>query len=89
MANLDQILFETSLGWGKYCIRFGGRSDENFGFHGNQKLSLTYNGENVVRSITTSFLIGASVRLAGNEDIHKNSDTFDFGPRSDYSLTRP
>ena len=63
MANLDQILFEASLGWGKGCIRFGGRSDENSGFHGNRKLPLTYNGENVVRSITTSFLIGALLNL--------------------------
>ena len=60
MANL---VFEASLGWGKGCIRFGGRSDENSGFHGNRKLPLTYNGENVVRSISTSFLIGASSNL--------------------------
>ena len=45
---------------GERLHRFGGRSDENSGFHDNQKLSLTYNGENVVRSITTSFLVGAS-----------------------------
>ena len=63
MANLDQILFEASMGWGKDCIRFGGRSDENSGFHGNRKLPLPYNGENVVRSIITSFLIGASSNL--------------------------
>ena len=63
MANLDQMLFEASLGWGKGCIRFWGRSDENSGFHGNRKLPLTYNGENVVRSITTSVLIGNSSNL--------------------------
>ena len=63
MANLDQILFEASLGWGKGCIRFGGRSDENSGFHGKPKLPLTYNVENVVRSITTSFLVGALSNL--------------------------
>ena len=32
------------------------------GFHVNQKLPLTYNGENV-QSITTSFLIGALLNL--------------------------
>ena len=53
MANFDQILYEASLGYSKGCIRFGGRSDENS----------VYNGENVVRSITTSFLIGASSNL--------------------------
>ena len=63
MANLDQILLEASLGWEKGCIRFGGRSNENTGFHGNRKFPLTYDGENVVRSITTSFLIGASSNL--------------------------
>ena len=47
----------------KGCIRFGDRSDENSGFHDNRKLPLTYNGENIVRSVTTSFLIGASSNL--------------------------
>ena len=63
MANLDQILFEAAFGWGKGCIRFGGRSDENFCFHGNRKLPLTYNRENIVRSIITSFFIRASSNL--------------------------
>ena len=63
MANLDQILFEASLGGGKGCIRSGGRSDEHSGFHGNQKLPLTYNEKNVVRSITNSVLIRASSNL--------------------------
>ena len=63
MANLDQILFEASMGWGKGCIRFGGRSDENSGFHRNRKLLLTYNGKNVVRSIASVILIGSSSNL--------------------------
>ena len=45
VANLDEILFEASLWLGKDCIRVGSRSDENPGFHGKQKLPLTYNGE--------------------------------------------
>ena len=33
-----RILSEASLGWGKGCIRFWARSDQNSGFHGNRKL---------------------------------------------------
>ena len=63
MANLYQILFESSLGWGKGCMRFWGRSDKNSSFHGNRKLTLTYNRENVVRSIASVILIGSSSNL--------------------------
>ena len=34
-ADYNQILSEASLGWGKGCIRFWCRSDQNSGFHGN------------------------------------------------------
>ena len=34
-ANRNGILSEPSLGWGKGCIRFWGRSDRNSGVHGN------------------------------------------------------
>ena len=37
LANLDQILCVASLEWGKGCIRFWGRLDQNSGFHGNRK----------------------------------------------------
>ena len=37
-ADRNQILSEASLGWGKGCIRFWARSDQNSGFHGNRKL---------------------------------------------------
>ena len=37
LANLDEILCVASLGWGKGCIRFWGRLDQNSGFHGNRK----------------------------------------------------
>ena len=52
MANLDQILYVASLGWGKDCIRFWGRLDQNSGFHGNRKLPLAYNGENDVSTFS-------------------------------------
>ena len=34
-ANRNEILTEPSLGWGKGCIRFWARSDQNSGVHGN------------------------------------------------------
>ena len=57
LANVDQILYEASLGWGKVCIRFWDRLDQNPGFHGNRKRPLTYNGENDVSTFSRLFLI--------------------------------
>ena len=37
-ADGNQILSEASMGWGKGCIRFWARLDQNSGFHGNRKL---------------------------------------------------
>ena len=37
LANLVQIFCVASLGWGKGCIRFWGRLDQNSCFHGNRK----------------------------------------------------
>ena len=55
LANVDQILYEASLGWGKGCIRFWDRLDQNSGFHGNRKHPLTYNGENDVFTFSLLF----------------------------------
>ena len=41
-------------------MRFWARSDQNYGFHGNRSLPLSYNGENGVATLATSFLIGSS-----------------------------
>ena len=57
LANLDQILCVASLGWGKGCIRFWGRLDQNSGFHGIRKPTLTYNEENDVSTFSLLFLI--------------------------------
>ena len=57
LTYLDQILCVASLGWGKGCIRFWGRLDQNSGFHGNRKPLLTYNGENDVSTFSWLFLI--------------------------------
>ena len=80
LANLDQILCVASLGWRKGCIRFWGILDQNSGFHGNRKPALTYNGENDVSTFSRLFLIRAFLILAGNEDLHKISDEFEFRP---------
>ena len=55
LASLDQILCVASLEWGKGCIRFWGRLDQNPGFHGNRKPSLTYNGKNDVTTFSRCF----------------------------------
>ena len=52
LTNVEQMLYEASLGWGKGCIRFCDRLDENSGFHGNRKHPLMYNGENNVSTIS-------------------------------------
>ena len=57
LANIDQILYEASLGWGKGCIRFWDKLDRNSGFHGNRKRPLTYNGENDVSTFSLLFFI--------------------------------
>ena len=35
-ADHNKILSEASLGWGKGCIRFWARFNQNSGFHGNR-----------------------------------------------------
>ena len=80
LANVEQILSEASLGWGKGCIRFWDRLDQNSGFHGNRKRTLTYNGENDVSAFSLLFFYQIFFKLAGNEDRHKISDEFEFRP---------
>ena len=63
LANVDQILCEASLGWGKGCIRFWDRLDQNSGFHGNRKRPLTYNGENNFSTFSGLFLIWSFLYL--------------------------
>ena len=62
-ANFDHILCVASLGWGKGCIRFWGKLDQNSGFHGNRKPPLTYNGENDVSTFSRLFLIRSFLYL--------------------------
>ena len=46
----------ASLGWGKGCVRFWGRLDQNYGFHSNRKPPLTDNGENDVSTFSCLFV---------------------------------
>ena len=91
LANLDQILCVASLGWGKGCIRFWGRLDQNSGFHGNRKSPLTYNGENDVSTFSRLFFIQSFFILTSNEDMHKILDKFEFRPdrTTDYRVSCP
>ena len=91
LANLDQILCVASLGVGKGCIMFWGRLDQNSVAHGNRKPPLTYNGENGVSTFSRLLLIRSFFILAGNKDMHKISDKFEFQPgrTTDYGVSCP
>ena len=91
LANLDQILCVALLGWGKGCIRFWGRLDQNSGFHGNRKPPLTYNGENDVPTFFSVVFDPILFVQAGNKDTHKISDEFEFWPdwTTDYIVSCP
>ena len=87
LANLDQILRVASLGWGKGCIRFWGRWNQNSGFHGNRKPPLTYNGEKDVSTFSRLFFIRSFLYL------QEISDEFKFRPdrttATDYGVCYP
>ena len=79
LANLDQILCVASLGWGKGCIRFWGRLDQNSGFHGNRKAPLTYNRENDVSTFSRLFLIRSFLYLQVTRICIKSRTSLNFG----------
>ena len=79
LANLDQILCVASLGWGKICLRFWGRLDENSGFHGNRKPPLTYNGENDFSTFSRLFLIRSFLYLLVTRTCIKSRTSLNFG----------
>ena len=79
LANLDQILCVGSLGWGKGCIRFWGRLDQNSGFHGNRKPPLTYNGKNDVSTFSRLFLIRSFLYLQVTRTCIKSQTSSNFG----------
>ena len=73
------ILSVASLGRGKGCIRFWGRSDQNCGYHGNRKLPLTYNGKNGVPAFSQSPLIGSLSNLQVTRTGIKSSVSSNLG----------
>ena len=79
LANLDQILCVALLGWGKGCIRFWGRLDQNSGFHSNKKPPLTYNGENDVSTFSRLFLIRSFLYLQVTRTCIKSRMSSNFG----------
>ena len=70
---------------------FWDRLDQNSGFHGNRKPPLTYNGENDVSTFSRMFFYPILFILAGNEDMHKILDEFEFRPdrATDYGVSCP
>ena len=79
LVNLDQILCVASLGWGKGCIRFLGRLDQNSGFQGNRKPPLTFNGENDVSTFSRLFLIRSFLYLQVTKTCIKSGTSSNFG----------
>ena len=90
LATLYQILCVASLGWGKGCIRFWGRLDQNSGFHGNRNLHWLIMGKMMSPLFSVVFDLILLV-LAGNEDMHTISDEFKFRPdgTTDYGVSCP
>ena len=79
LVNLDQVLCVASLGWGKGCVRFKGRLDQNSGFHGNRKPPLTYNGEKDVSTFSRLFLIRSFLYLQVTKTCIKSRISSNFG----------
>ena len=79
LANLDQILCVASLGWGKGCIRFWDRLDQNSGYHGNRKPPLTYNGENDDSTFSRLLLIRSFSYLQVTRTCIKSRMSWKFG----------
>ena len=79
LANLDQILYVASLEWGKGCIRFWSRLDQNSGFHSNRNLPLAYNGENDVSTFSQLFLIWSFLYLQVTRTCIKSRTSLNFG----------
>ena len=90
LANLDQILCVASLWVGKGCIMFWGWLNQNSGVHGNRKPHWLIMGKMVSPLFSVAFDLILFI-LAGNEDMHKISDKFEFRPdqTTDYGFSCP
>ena len=86
LANLDQILCVASLGWGKGCISFWGRLDQNSGFHGNRNPPLTYNGENDVSTFSRFFFIRSFLYWQVTRTCIKSQTSSNFGQIGPFTM---
>ena len=66
----------TGVGGG--CIRLWGRLDQNSGFHGNKKPTLTYNGENDVSTYSRLLLIRSFLYLQVTRTCIKSRTSSNF-----------
>ena len=80
LANVDQILYEASLRWGKGPIMFWDRLGQTPGFHGNRKRPWLIIGKTMSPPFLCFFFYQIFLELAGNEDRHKIWDEFEFRP---------
>ena len=89
LVSLDQSLCVASQGVEKGCSMFWGWLDQNCGVHGNRKPALTYNEENGVSTFSRLLFDPILFIFAGNEDVHKISDEFEFRPdrTTDYGVS--
>ena len=79
LASLDKILCIASLGWWKGCIRFFGRWDQSSHWF--------IMGKTMSPPVLGCFLSDP----AGDKDMHKISDQFEFRPgqTTDYGVSCP
>ena len=79
------------FGVGKGCIMFWGRLGQNSGVHGKRKPPLTYNGGKWCLHLFLVAFDPILFILAGNEDMHKISNEFEFWPdqTTDYGVSCP
>ena len=78
LASLDQILCVASLGWGKGFIRFLGQIGSKLWFPWQQKLPLTYNGENNVSTFSRLFFIRSFLYLQVTRTCIKSRTSSNF-----------
>ena len=78
-VSLNHTLCVASLGVGKGCLGIQDRCLQNYGFHGNRKCPLTYNGESGVSTLTPLVLIISSSNLHVTRTGIKSQTSSNFG----------
>ena len=79
------------IGVGERLHKALGQIGSKLWFPWQQKAPMTYNGEKDVSTFSQLFFIPILLILAGNEDMHKISDEFEFRPdrTTDYGVSCP